>query len=289
MSELPGWDVLEDRSDERPPGRSRLILVAAAVPWLVVAVIALRPQGGAGVNVQPAPTPSATASTTATSTADHVPAVPDVAGAAEPVASPSGGLRIATAGLPETAGTAQAAGVALLVARAWLSQVGPSLDVGVGSAGIRAYVEQLQAEDVAWPAPGSAVVSLTGLLLESDGERYTRARPVRIAVPLRLDARGVRPAGAPWWLPPPDLTTDEPAWQPVDDPTVGAAAGGALAAAGYEEISVHAVETSDTWPLRVRATAIAPGATDASEHTVWLREHLGHLVVAGAPASEVSR
>lgn len=286
MSDLPGWDVLDDADEERAPGRGRMLVVAALVPWLVVGAVVLRQSDVGGT---PPPTPTEVAepvdSAAAVGTGDRP--SPVASGSSAPLDEPA--LDAATAGLPRSAGPAQAAGVATLVARAWLSGVGPDLDVDIDPAGTGAYVEQLHAEDISWPAPGSAVVSLVAVLLESDGERYTRARAVRLAVPLRLDARGVRPAGAPWWLPPPDLAPDAPTWRPVDDPDIGATAGEALAAAGYADVAVEAVETSDVWPVRVRATAIAPGADERVAHTVWLREHLGELVVAGAPTEEVTR
>ena len=65
------------------------------------------------------------------------------------------------------------------------------------------------------------------------------------------------------------------------DPEVLAAAGEALAAAGYAVTEVVSLGRVQGWPLVVTAVATAPGSDTPAEHVVWLREHLGELVVAG--------
>ncbi|MFN2558013.1 MAG: hypothetical protein ABR592_14325 [Nitriliruptorales bacterium] len=178
-------------------------------------------------------------------------------------------------------GPGDAAAVAVTVARAWLGDVGPHLELGLGRAGTGAYVEHLAVEAVDHPAPGAAVVTLVAVLLDSEGGTYRNARVVRIGVPVRLDRAGARPAGSPWWLPTPDLAPAIPKWIAVGEEHELTEAGAALEAAGYRSVAVRRLDRSDSWPWRVVALATAPGAATPSEHTVWLREHLGQLVVAG--------
>ncbi|MDP8961323.1 MAG: hypothetical protein M3N32_06905 [Actinomycetota bacterium] len=178
-------------------------------------------------------------------------------------------------------GPGDAAAVAVAVARAWLGDVGPPLDLGLGRAGTGAYVEHLAVEAVDHPAPGAAVVTLVAVLLDTDDGAYRSARVVRLGVPVRLDGTGAYPAGSPWWLPAPELTAAPPQWTPVEQQPELAEAGAALEAAGYRSVEVRSLERSEGWPWRVVAVATAPGAATPAEHTVWLRDHLGHLVVAG--------
>lgn len=186
----------------------------------------------------------------------------------------------------------EAAAVATLVARAWLTGVGPRLDVPglAGPAG--SYAEHLVVEAVDHPAPGAAVVTLLALVLRAEGDTYRDAEVQRVAVPLWFDGDGARPAGPPWRLPPPGLAVASPqVSEAITDPEVLAAAGEALAAAGYAVTEVVSLGRVQGWPLVVTAVATAPGSDAPAEHVVWLREHLGELVVAGSrpaptPASE---
>ncbi|HEX2028374.1 MAG TPA: hypothetical protein VHF25_10290, partial [Nitriliruptorales bacterium] len=178
-------------------------------------------------------------------------------------------------------GPSDAAATAFLVARAWLGDVGSELPLGLDGPPTGAYVEHLAVESVDHPGPGAAVVTLVAVLLDVEDGRYGAARVVRLAVPVRLDSAGARPAGNPWWLLPPSLEADPPRWTPVDEPDRMADAGVALAGAGYTVTQVAALEASPGWPLRATVHATAPGEDQPRQHTVWLREHLGELVVAG--------
>lgn len=287
----PAWDAFDD--DPQPLGRGRRLMILAAIPWVVVATMVVRTWGVDGSDTGSTP-PAPVAEPGAAAEPSATPAGPSLA------APPAGPSSAATPGPdgagppaqvitalrfgPRTAsGAGDAAAVAAVVARSWLGAIGPEPEVDVGTAeGPPVYVEHLAVEAVDVPTSDVAVVTLIAIVLDHGDEGYTDARPVRLAVPIALDDLGARPAGDPWWLTPPDLTARPPEWRMVDDPDALALAGVALEAAGYRDIDVRELASSPSWPLRVTATAVAPGAHDAREHTVWLRDHLGRLVVAGA-------
>lgn len=281
--EPPPWDAFDEPD---PPGRSRRLLALAAIPWLVVAVLMVRTFGGTGTpNATPGTTPGPTP-TGQTPTAAGSGPVP-AATLPTPATTPSSGagqepvaLRFGARAAP---GPADAASVATVVARTWLGAIGPEPELDVGAAdGPPVYVDHLAVEAVDIPTPDTAVVTVVAVVMEADQGSYTSARVVRVGVPIALDEVGAHPAGEPWWLPAPDLAPRPVSWTPVDDPDALARAGAALGAAGYGEVSVLELATSPTWPLRATVTAVAPGAEVAHEHVIWLRDHLGDLVVAGA-------
>lgn len=294
--EPPPWDAFEE--PERP-ARSRRLVVLAAIPWLLVMVLVLRTvTGGSGGVPQPVPTAgrsadgvgAAPAAETAPELArDPSPDAPATATPPPAADDPPGSDVALRFGARVAPGPDDAAAVAVVVARTWLGSVGPRPPVDVGTAGIPpAYVEHLTVEAVDLPTPDTAVATVVAVLLDAEGDTYTSARIVRLGVPIVLDRDGARPAGDPWWLPAPDLSVRSPVWTAVEDPEELARAGAALADAGYTDVTVGTLETSPTWPLRVTATASAPGSDTPRDHVVWLREHLGELVVAGVlpPAPE---
>ncbi len=307
----PRWDLYEDPEPSgEARGRRWALLVLAALPWFVIAAVLLRPapageapsDGGRAAELDDGADADVASSTGAAERpgypdADPRTETPEVApwdGSAPDSEAGSADPRSAITAdepLPEidairiggrvTPGTGEAGALAAVVARAWLGDVGAPLETRLGSAGTGAYVEHLVVEAVDFPAPGAAVVSVVAVLLDVADGAYTDARVVRVAVPVHLTRDGVRPAGVPWWLPAPDLRPRDGDWEVVDDPVVLADAGAALAAAGYRDIAVERLEHAGGWALRATARAIAPGRDDAEEHLVWLREHLGGLVVAG--------
>lgn len=293
---LLGWGG--EPHDEPRPGRRALIVAAAAAPWLVVAALLLRPGppeptaatgatgaarvGGTAGPAGTAPSPATSAAPGAASSGAAGRSSPAQATTVpEPTPAPAPGYLISSAAR-HTPGAGDAAAVGAVVARSWLDSVGPPLDADLPAGpGSEAYVDHLLVEAVDLPSPGHAVVSLLALVLDADGDRYAGARLVRLAVPVRLDGEGARPAGAPWRLPEPDLTPASPRWSAVDDPDLLADAGTALEATGYRDVEVHRLERSPGWPWRVTATAVAPGTEVPAQHRIWLRSHLGRLTVAG--------
>lgn len=284
--EQPSWlldDEAVDAEPARPARRGRLLLVAATIPWLIVLVIVghavvspVVPEHSAG--------PGVPAVEAAAGAADSPPeAGPPTSGEQRRSPPAAGGM---VAGPRAAVTTADAAAAAVVLARSWLTGVGPQLaDVPTAPASAAraaSYAEHLAVEAIDLPAPGFAVVSVVAVVLDVVDQGYHGGRVVRLAVPLRLDGQGARPAGDPWPLPAPALTPAPPAPQTtIDDPAVLADAGAALVAAGYRDVDVRSVQSTDGWPLIATATARAPGSDDAATHVVWLRTHLGALVVAG--------
>ncbi|MGH3442584.1 MAG: hypothetical protein ACRDUY_11200 [Nitriliruptorales bacterium] len=263
------WDL---ESAERPGGRGgrrrHVILAAAVAPWLVVAIIVFRPAAPA------------------VDGREHVAEAEPASPLPEPRVTPDGpGAVLApeafVVGARVAPGAAEAAAVAVAVTRSWLGDAAPALDLGLGTSGIAGYLEHVVVESVDLPLPDLAVVSLLAVMLDAEDDVWTGARTLRLAVPVRLSPEAASPAGSPWLLPAPDLSIDAPDWIAVDDPVEMAAAGAALVAAGYRDVSVDRLERSESWPLRATVTAVAPGAAEPAEHTVWLRRHLGDYVVAG--------
>lgn len=268
--DLPAWE-----EDAPPRRRVRLAVVAslAAVPWIVVAATVLRPP--------PGPPPLASGSVPA--------ATPDATshGAA-------GAEERADGGAPVVLGTVLDGGargaptidevgaVAVVVGRAFAGGDGAPLDAGVDPSPGTGYVEHLAVEAVDAPSPDLAVVTLLVVVLHAEDGTYRRAELRRLAVPLAVGADGARPAGTPWWLPAPALDPAPPAeLAPVDDPDLHLAVAEAVEAAGYRDVVVTAVARTGSWALVVEAEAAAPGAVVATTHTLWLRQHLGGLLVAG--------
>lgn len=278
-ADAPPWmhvdDDWEEPESRRIPSRGRMIAVLAAVPWLVALALVVRSGGGAPAAPDPMPVEAATAhagtALERTTTAD---AVPPAADASPPPISYANRPRV-------TVTAADAVAVATAVARAWLTGVGPALEVeGVGAAR-PTYAEHLVAEAVDHPAPGLAVVTLLGVVLDADGGTYHAATVRRLAVPVALDAAGAHPAGAPWWLPAPDLEPTAVARSPLEDPDLAVEAVLAAENAGYVGVELLELAATDSWPLIATLRAIAPGQTEMHEHEVWMRPHLGGLVVAG--------
>lgn len=277
--DLPHW--LDDTSDgpaaEGASGRRRaLLFAAAAVPWVVVTVLLLRPVpvGDATVTA-PSRTPSPRARPTAPPVAVPTPSASPRAEAPEATVLAGGGRVVP--------GLGDAAAVAVIIARAWLTGVPPRLDVPGIAPVTDAYVDHLAVEAIDIPAPGAAVVSVVAVMLEPDGGRYVDATVRRVAVPLHFDAVGARPAGEPWWLPSPDLRMSPlRLGEPVTDVDLLREATSAIEAAGYRRVAVQRAAPTHGWPFQVHLRGVAPGEADRRRHVVWLRPHLGGFVLAGA-------
>lgn len=266
--------------DDEPAGPRRrvrlgVVLVVAAIPWLVVAAAVLGPGGRRDLPIT-APVSSTTPVVPPSGSADQ-PATGSVtrSPAGEPASVVSSSART-------TATLAEAAAIGLVVGRAFATGHGAPLDVdGAGRSALDGYVEHLVVEAVDHPGPDAAVVTLLAVVLHAQDGRYATAEVRRLAVPVHVDGGGARPAGTPWWLPPPDLTAREVALTDVADEDLLVAAAEAIAAAGYVDVATLTLSTTAAWPLVADLTATAPGDTAPTSHRLWLRRHLDGLVVAG--------
>lgn len=285
---LDDWDVPGPR-----PGSRRWLLLAAVVPWVVVVAVMVtgqRPAAPGSATGDPTPDVAATdAAPTDAATAGAPAPTPAV-----PTAVDTGGGATGAPGAPVVLdGTTgpntldHARGLAVLVARSWLSSrpPGPPIDgLDPGAGADERYVEHVVVESVDHPARGALVVTVRAVVLPVEGDRYGTAEQVRLAVPMALDADAARPAGTPWRLPVDTPVLHEPTTSPVDDPDLQLAAVEAVAASGYQEVDLVALARTSGWAWVADVTARAPGEEGRRDHRLWLRSDVGRLVVAGAPA-----
>jgi hypothetical protein len=279
MSEgLPGW--AEEVGDEERPRRATRpwVLVLATVPWLVVLGLVL---GGVVSGDRAAPAAPVAPDEPST----HPPApthdAPDMEPEDRPTSPPEHDTSehdgsVATP-IPAAAQVDPVGPVALAVARAWLTDVGPRLELEGIAPRDDLYLEHGVVEHIEVHGD-HAVVGVLAVVLVREDERYTRVLARRIAVPVALGPP-VRPAGAPWWLGEVDLTTVPP--DPLveeDDPEVLLELGEALATAGVLDGEVlGASRTGDGWWL----TRIGDPDTPQEQLAVWLRPTPAGPVVAG--------
>lgn len=306
--ELPEWIDADPDDAPTPPRRSRLLRVAALVPWAAIAALVLVGHLGADDHTDPDHTDRTAVAGVSTmqdgdSTSDSSAQPP----APQPGGSPSEDnqpepttaavdpndpalIPLSEHGLvidelrgrwrlgPEDG---DAAALAVAVARSWLTGIEPRLELGdLTPVTDHTYVEHLVVEAVERPQPDAAVVSLLAVLLDRH-EDTTEVRAARLAVPIAFVDDTVRPAGIPWWTTPPDLRPVELSRTPVEDPADLLDAVEALALAGFSDVELHTLEQTTGWPFIATLEATAPdGSTLDGE--VWLRRHLEGFVVAGA-------
>ena len=277
--DLPSW--LEDEESSTPARRTGprwWLLALAVLPWLVIVGLAVTSRiPGPGPVAQP---PVDESSPAAGAQTDGAPASPPdeevdepgrrdmAASAAPPPATDrpedeAAGDRLPTAGDPDRSHDRRLEAVALLVARAWLTDVGPHLAVdGVDPRRDR-YLEQAIVEEVE-VAGDHGVVTVAAVVLEREDEAYTEVRARRLAVPVAL-GDPPRPAGPPWWLDEVELTPVEPELAAERDPDLLLALGEAVSAAGAATGEVlEAGRTHDGW---WRVTT-APGPNDPADTPV---------------------
>ena len=291
----PAWLAVDDLPPaDAAPTRSRgpWLFAAAAIPWLVVVALLVRPTGPAPDATVPVPFPSPTATPTPADAATGGPGSPAEASGDDELTA-----TITSSGALIAVDEDEARAVAVVAARRWLTTVGPGASAP-GTSADAVYAEHLVVEGVDHPAPGAAVVTVRAVVLRVEGGDYGATEVRRVAVPLRFDAGGASPAGMPYALPVDDRTpVPIETTAAIEDPDLLLLAGEALAAAGYRDISVVALHRTTSWPLVVTAE-VSVDDTPASRLTVWLRPHLGRLVVAGTrprpapaaspPPSEIS-
>jgi hypothetical protein len=316
-SERSHWtsgDWADDPEDHGRPlrRRSRLLLLLAAAPWLVVVWLLGAPAGPAP-EADPGTSPEATPAGEEQAPDQQAPdqqapdeqapveqathdeeAVPGHGSVAAPTNQPTDpdGLPAVDAGPADEVllleqrgrwrvapGAEEAAALAVVVARAWLTDHEPHLAIAdVQPPEVGRYAEHLVVEAVEATAPELTVVTLLAVLLDGHDELTTTVR--RLAVPIALDAVGARPAGSPWWLPGPTLSPAPPATQPIEDVDDLLAAATALEAAGYEDVTVGGLEDLGGTAVIAAVTARTPEG-EPIDGPMVLRRHVDRYVVAG--------
>jgi hypothetical protein len=303
------WD--DDPEHDRPQRRrSRLLLLLAAAPWLVVLWLLGAPAGpapeadpgtfpdGAPADVDDPDEGAPDAGAPVEPAAPDASAVPGRGPVAAPADQPAdrpadpNGLPTLDPGPADDvllleqrgrwrveAGAEEAAALAVVVARAWLTDHEPHLAIAdVQPPGVGRYAEHLVVEAVEATAPELTVVTLLAVLLDGHDELTTTVR--RLAVPIALGVLGARPAGSPWWLPGPTLSPTPPETQPIEDVDALLAAAAALEAVGYEEVTVGGLEDLGGTAVIAAVTARTPEG-ESIEGPVVLRHHVDRYVVAG--------
>jgi hypothetical protein len=287
--DLPPWLDAEADPPELPARRRRWLLpLLAAVPWVLIAVLLLTrgPSGG----VADATQATGGEGGTGTTSAEGPPEADVAAPAATPDALPGDASAGSTWAISEhrgawriVPGDGTTAAIAVVVARSWLTGVAPMLELpGLPAPAEATYLEHLAVEAIERPAPGAAVVTLVAVLLERGAEDQHEVRVERLAVPIVEVDDVPAPAGAPWWLPPPDLTVRELDRELLDDPDLQLAALEAFEAAGSPPVELLGLERTSSWPVIAHVRTEDPTGA-AWEGPVWLRRHLEGFALAGLP------
>lgn len=256
-----------DLSDLEPARPRWGLVVAATVPWLVVAWLLMA--GGDEPTVVPPPTsPGPAAEDPASAT-----------GEAEPSAEAPGDP---PDGPGDTSGAAAGpAGQELDGGRVALAVVDPAM-VAVGGAAEAAAADHVTAGGGAvidtvvrgmdFPAPGAVAVHVEVTTAGADGATSREA----LGVGVLLDGTQVLASGEVWPL----GTIDDPAPaepSPVEDPDLAATALDALVAAGVDVAAVDGVARHAGWPV-----VVTWADADGTEHRAWLAEEAtGALRLAG--------
>lgn len=300
MRELDWFDGPEDPTEEGRR-RPRWFPLLVAAPWLVVAALLVAPQLGRDTaEVDPV---SRTASTAVEDTTvgtgsidDDLPAT--AADDPAPGSDPEGGTASdrSTTGTPQVLdgpevvevqelrgrwrvgpGSEEAASLAVVIARAWLTGVGPPLLIPGISSDSTAYAEHLVVEAVERTSADTEVVTVLAVLLREGENTDPTVTVERLAVPITFDDAGPRPGGVPWPLPGPRLEPALPTLTPVqDDGSAWDQAVAALARAGLGTFQLEDLKQAADGPL------VATVTDGADRYDIWLRAHVDGYVVAGS-------
>ncbi|MGH8905457.1 MAG: hypothetical protein ACRD0K_02820 [Egibacteraceae bacterium] len=234
------WD--EQDADDRQGRRRKAVWVLAALPWLIVAGLAL----GRGR------TP--------------VPAVAPVIAAA-PLPSPAPQEVSPDRTPPEQPLDPALGAVAALAVQGALTSTDPAT-------GRARYVDLALPEAATWIGD-IAIVRVAAVVLEGAQGRWDQPRRARYAVPIGTGQGALTLLSPPWALPdPPQTTPAVAALTPLEDQARAELAGRAMTAAGYQDVDVHGLARHPVMAgvLQAEANAIAPGETSSRRHTVWLRD-----------------
>lgn len=259
-TEAPGgpgavcWDRPPREDGPRTPRRRRLLLIAA-VPWTVAALL-----GGVAL---------------VSGEIDPVEVAAGDQDANGPRASGTAGQPPRLTGPVDPAlGSAAAVAVRLAVTTAGDPPEGQD----------RRYVDLAVPESVSW-AGDLALVTIRAVVMEGPPDRWRSARPARFAVPVGLIDGDAVVLDEPWALPVPEHPATDPGWtaavtdlQPLAD---------AAAAAGYADVEVMEVDAHPDRPalLRARIRARAPAEHHPRTHQLWLQADPEPAVLGLAPRS----
>lgn len=236
------------------PGRRRVLLALAGLPWVGagVGLAVARGTRTPGPDLATAaPAPSATGLPTGEAGAVRaLPAPTVVTSATVP------GPEMSEA--PHIGGTdRRLESVALLAAHTHVRDRGD-------------YADHAAVEQVRHPRRDAAVVVVVVSVLQSQGAGWSEPRIERLAVPLRFAGADPVVATAPWPLP---LAAPAPAPSPdlllIDDPALLDGCAAALRTAGWSDVSVQGASSDGGWPLVVDVVAAPPGLTGAAALQVW--------------------
>lgn len=296
---LAGWLAEDDTGPDSagqigpaervPQGRSRLrrMLLFAAAPWVIVALLALgarvlasdepaaSPTGptepdsagsvgsSAGLSAtvapgEPLPQPSAPAGPS-----------PEPERAPSPDRSEGAGVPTAPVGARDSFPASAEAAAATLAVRAARTTTARTAE------GPLTYVDHAVAESAVTLADGTRLVAVLAVVLDGDGRRWRATRTVRYAVPLRPSADGPVLAGAVYALPfvEPVGRAESGRWVALADPGKRRSAAAVLRAAGYRiDSGLRLHRRPDTPLLRARFRGVGPNEVHASAQGVWLRD-----------------
>ncbi len=108
---------------------------------------------------------------------------------------------------------------------------------------------------------------------------------LRFGVTARIDGHTPRVVGEPWLLP--ELQSDQASLttSALEEPQLHREAIDALVDAGYQDVQLHHLERTDSWPVFAHITARTPQGRPVTSPVV-LRRHVGQFVLAGTVLPE---
>lgn len=278
----PRWTPPPGGALRSSPTRRLILFVIAALPWIVVAAMLMRPVAA------PPPAPTTPLPTTAAQAGEDpelaqtvLPEFPDDAGTAT-----IAGTNATTLGNLGTDATLAA--TALDVAHRTLGGHAGDVPSGLVAGTADRYVDHSAVERIVHRTAGAAIVIVTATVLVARDDVWSTISHVRLAVPLTFIGSVPVSAGPPWPLLRPPLDVSIPAATLLDDEQLTAAAATAITAAGYRDVDVSALFSTDVWPLVAEVTATAPGEAASRTQSIWLERRGADWQVVGADGSSAA-
>jgi hypothetical protein len=241
------WWGSQDWDDHRRR-RRKAVWAVAVLPWLLVAGLTL----GRGRAPAPAP-PSSPAGTPASATA--TPGRPPT-----PHTAPDQPL-------PEHSLDPALGAIAALA-------VQDALTYTDKATGRQRYVDLALPEAATWTG-NVAIVKVAAVVLEGAQGRWEQSRSALYAIPIGAGQGAFTVLGPPWALPdPPQTTPVAAALVPLQDHRRAETTAHALAAAGYQDVTIRSLahDPAIAGVFQAEVHAIAPGETSSRSHIVWLHD-----------------